>query len=267
MSAMIYTRKLRVINPEPLRLPGAEMAYATSVRYLGVQLDAKLYWREHIETQMSRTYASQWACKRAMGRDWGFSPKISLWLYKMVLLPRLMYAAVVWWPSAKRVEIRNRLTCLRRNFPRAATGAMRTIPTDPLDVPSLDHLVVSRAESTAYRHMCQGKWMQAEAAHVKLEILKKNRWNMYRDRMTKKYQIRNAFKTYIPERENWETVEKTGTNVRHWYTDGSGYRGYFGAGLYGPEENYRCNWSLGTMATVFQAELPPIKKCSELLVS
>ncbi|XP_011305778.1 uncharacterized protein [Fopius arisanus] len=86
--------------------------------------------------------------------------------------------------------------------------------------------------------------------------------------MTKKYQIRKAFKTYIPEKENWKTVSETpATNVMHWYRDGSGYKGCFGAGLYEPGKNYKRNWFLGTMATVFQAEVLGIKKCSELLVS
>ncbi|XP_011311581.1 uncharacterized protein [Fopius arisanus] len=167
---MIFTRKYKVVTPRPLRLGGAEIAYATSVRYLGVQLDQKLHWKEYIKTELSKTYASLWACKK--GRDCGFSPKISIWLYKMVLLQRLMSAAVVWWLTAERAEVRNRLKALQGNFLRAATGAMKTTPTDALeavlDLPPLGLLLVGKAELTAYRLVCPGEWIPARAAYTEL---------------------------------------------------------------------------------------------------
>ncbi|KAK0082663.1 hypothetical protein PV326_007085 [Microctonus aethiopoides] len=37
--------------------------------------------------------------------------------------------------------------------------------------------------------------------------------------------------------------------VLHWYTDGSGYGGKYGAGLYDFGEDYRDNWLLGSLST------------------
>ncbi|KAK0076953.1 hypothetical protein PV325_004638 [Microctonus aethiopoides] len=51
----------------------------------------------------------------------------------MVLLPRLTYAAVVWWPRVRKEETRIRLRSLQGHFPRAATGAMKTTPYDALE--------------------------------------------------------------------------------------------------------------------------------------
>ncbi|XP_015123709.1 uncharacterized protein LOC107045838 [Diachasma alloeum] len=154
-STMIFTRKYKVVTPEPLRFGGAEIAYATSVRYPGIQLDPKLQWNEHIKSQIGKTYASLWACRRAMGRNWGFSPKISMWLYKMVLLPRLTYAALVWWPRAEKVEIRNRRKALQGNFLRAAPEALRMTPIDALevalDLPPRDLLVHWYTNGSRYK--------------------------------------------------------------------------------------------------------------------
>lgn len=94
-SAMIFTR-YKIEQIESLKYRGVSIEYVKSVKYLGILLDPKLHWKLHVTEQIGKTFASLWACERAIGRSWGFSPKISLWLYKMVLLPRLTYAAVVW---------------------------------------------------------------------------------------------------------------------------------------------------------------------------
>jgi hypothetical protein len=39
-----------------------------------------------------------------MGKTWEINPKIALWMYKAILLPKLLYAAIVWWPMVSKVE-------------------------------------------------------------------------------------------------------------------------------------------------------------------
>jgi hypothetical protein len=43
-------------------------------------------------------YSSMWVCKRAIGKTWGINPKIALWMYKAILLPKLLHAAIVCGP-------------------------------------------------------------------------------------------------------------------------------------------------------------------------
>ena len=38
-----------------------------------------------------------------MGKTWGISLKVALWMYKAVLLPKILHASVVWWPVVSRV--------------------------------------------------------------------------------------------------------------------------------------------------------------------
>lgn len=82
---------------ELLKYRSVTIEYTKSLKYL-ILLYPKLHWKLHITKQIGKTFASLWVCKRAISRSWSFSPKISLWLYKMVLLPRLTYTAEVWWP-------------------------------------------------------------------------------------------------------------------------------------------------------------------------
>lgn len=135
---------------------------------------------------------------------------------------------------------------------------MKTTPYDTLEVAlnwlPLDLFVKRRAETTVYRLLCQGEWTPASAKHARLDYMKKHPITLKQDRFNRKYQIRKAFKTYVPERENWKNVNKTeGTKV-HWYTDGSGIG-----------EDHRDFWSLRTLSTVFQTEVFAIYQCARLL--
>jgi hypothetical protein len=44
-----------------------------------------------------------------MGKTWGINSKLAAWKYKAILLPKVLYASVVWWPMVSRMETRNLL--------------------------------------------------------------------------------------------------------------------------------------------------------------
>lgn len=58
-------------------------------------LDAKLFWKEHFETQCTRACAHFWMCKKVFGQTWNLRPGIVYWLFSTVFYPRLLYAIVV----------------------------------------------------------------------------------------------------------------------------------------------------------------------------
>ena len=55
-------------------------------------------------------------------------------MYKAILLPKLLYVSVVWWPMVRRLEARNLLRSLQGGYLRAAVGSMKTTPTEALEV-------------------------------------------------------------------------------------------------------------------------------------
>jgi hypothetical protein len=52
-----------------------------------------------------------------------------------------------------------------------------------------------------------------------------------------------------------------------WCMDESGINNCFGAGVYEPTDNHRETIPMGSLSTVFQAEVMAILRCRELLVS
>jgi hypothetical protein len=49
--------------------------------------------------------------------------------------------------------------------------------------------------------------------------------------------------------------------------DGSGINNHFSAGVYGPRDNHRESIPMGSLCTVFQAEVMAIVRCTQLLLS
>ncbi|XP_020296935.1 uncharacterized protein LOC109861622, partial [Pseudomyrmex gracilis] len=270
--AMIFIRKYKSEAIEPLRLWREDIEYVQSVKYLGVHLDTKLNWKTHLDIKRSKFYASYWACRRAMGKSWGINITTTLWIYKAVLVPRLTYAAVVWWPRVEKMESKNLLKSLHNNYLRAAVGTMRTTPTEALEValciPPLRLTIISAAKLTAYRLRCQEEWRDFEVSHTRLEFLHKPPFTLKQDRISRIRQVDKTFSINLTTRADWKNRNlQIQPGIHAWFTDGSGANGCYGAGIYCPGSNHREFFSLSKLTTVFQAETLAILKCGRLLLS
>jgi hypothetical protein len=94
----IFTRKYKPEHIKPLRLKGEEIAFTNTVKYLGVLLDPKLNWKQHLRDKRKKFYSSMWARRRAMGKSWGNNSMLALWMFKAILLPKLLCVSAVCGP-------------------------------------------------------------------------------------------------------------------------------------------------------------------------
>ncbi len=78
---------------------------------------------------MKKGLRALWSCNAYIGRTWGLSPKMALWLYKRAIIPKITYVAVVWWDGMDVALARSELERLQRAACIMITGAMRTTPT------------------------------------------------------------------------------------------------------------------------------------------
>jgi hypothetical protein len=217
-------------------------------------------------------YSSTWVCIRGMGETWGINSRLALWMYKAILLPKLLYVSEVWWPMVSRVEARNLLQSRQGSYLGAAVESIKTTSIEVLDVTlcqtPLDLTAFEAAGLTAYRLKCQEEWMDTELHHAKLDFLWKHPFTLNQDRILKKYQLVKPFKIWIPTQQYWQKPDKIiDPNVGLWFTDGSGIHHCFGAGFYRPLYNYRESIPMGSLSTVFSAEMMDILRCRELLLT
>ena len=207
-----------------------------------------------------------------MGKTWGINPRLGLWIYKAILLPKLLYASVVWWPTVSSVEARNLLQSLVGSYVRAAVESMKMTLAEALEVAlsqtALDRATIEPVRLTAYRLKCQGEWRDTGLGHTKLDFLWKDLFTLNQDRILKKYQLVKPFKMWISTRQDWQKPDNIiDPNVDCWFTDGSGICDCSGADIYVPLYNYRENIPIGSLSKVFYAKVVAILRCTELLLT
>jgi hypothetical protein len=62
-NVMIFTKRYKPVTIKPLRFKGEENAFTNTVKYLGVLLDPKLNWKQHLKEKRKKFYSSVWVCR------------------------------------------------------------------------------------------------------------------------------------------------------------------------------------------------------------
>ena len=128
---MLTTRKRSM--KWKLHLNEKEARITDHFKYLGVVVDKKLTWREHIayldkkiSIMLDRIRKFSWM---QFDLEWRLKRK----LYFSVFLPTLTYASAIWFSDlANRANYLDRLRGIQRRFVIAATGAYKCTPNERL---------------------------------------------------------------------------------------------------------------------------------------
>lgn len=267
---VVFTRKRRLGQMPEVNLFNQTLRCSGSTKYLGIIIDSKLTWKEHLSSKIKKANNTLWACKRAFSNTWGLKPKIHHWIYTGIVRPMITYGAIIWWPVTKTAKSRALLDSVQRLACMGTTGAMRTAPTRAIErlvgLPPLHLFLENEALRTAYRLQGLGHLRDNKCprGHIRL-------WNeatlscpallMKRDKTLPSIQPRGPLKFFFPSREEWRPESGTPDDGVIWYTDGSGTGNGAGAGVYGETTGARLSYALGSYASVFQAEIYAILKC------
>ena len=106
-----FTRKRKLLGFFEPQFFGVKLSLSGSVKYLGVILDSRLTWKEHVDVKMRKAHNLLWACRRACAARWGLKPKVVHWLYIATVQPS---ASSVWWPGCQTASATKRLSKVQR---------------------------------------------------------------------------------------------------------------------------------------------------------
>jgi len=150
-----FTRRRKLTGFFEPRLFGKTLQRSMSVKYLGVILDSRLTWKEHVDVKVKKAKNSMWACRRACGVTWGLKPRVVHWLYIAIVRPSVTFASFGWWPGFQTISAKRKLSRVQRFACLGITGAMHTTPTHAVEalmcLPPLDLVVQSEARSAAHQ--------------------------------------------------------------------------------------------------------------------
>ena len=94
--SVMFTWKRKLNFSLPLKIDNDIVEVESSTKFLGVVLDSKLAWNEHISNQCKKAKGILMQCRKSVGRTWGFTPKTMKWIYTAGVRPILSYGAVIW---------------------------------------------------------------------------------------------------------------------------------------------------------------------------
>ena len=120
-TAVIFTRKTSGKENVNLSINGSLITIASEVKFLGVILDDKLTWRQHVDYVETKCKARLNLMRCVIGRKWGASKRALMSIYRMLIRSLIDYASIAYDTANKTIKKRlgtiqskaMRITCLQ----------------------------------------------------------------------------------------------------------------------------------------------------------
>jgi len=278
---ILFSRKYKKVLPADLLRMGEQVIpLSDSTRYLGVIVDKKLSWHEHVETKLKAAKSKLVRLRSVVGALWGPRPELLKWAYTGIVRPGFAYANIVWSHVIsgsvvlkQKVQRLNRLAALflapiRQNTPVAALEVLYDIL--PMDL----YLKGERMKGylrtkPLHRHrwngVGEGNKFRGHRLTIEHEMEYNPELSIANDRIPLEFYWDKKF------RVNLASFEKGVPNSSdEWqiYTDGSGKDDMTGAGFVIYQNKKKIVWKayhLQPHNTVFQAEMFGIYKATQEL--
>ncbi len=106
---------------DAIKLNGQNIEVTNTVKFLGITLDSKLSFKQHIDNISKKATAILMQCRKAVGPTWGLTPQTCRWIYTAVVRPTLTYGSTIWIRGLNTQENQNNLRKVQRRAMLLAT--------------------------------------------------------------------------------------------------------------------------------------------------
>jgi len=114
-------------RPDSARIPASE-----TVRYLGVILDPRQSYWDHVVSLRNKNKDMFRRLRRMTSANWGLGRNAARRIYTAVFIPRITYAAEIWWKTCNFKKSIKLLGSVQRDPLLAITSCYRTASTNCL---------------------------------------------------------------------------------------------------------------------------------------
>jgi hypothetical protein len=246
-----FINKRKVGDLRSLTLHGKKLKMLGEVKYLGVILDTKLNWNQHLQKIIRKAQTTFVVVRRMCGKKWGLSPNMVPWLYTRVITPSILHA-LVWWPKVKQKTTKIQLGTTQGMACLAITGAMKSNPTAPMEVllnlTPLDLLIMAEARMALYRLHILRQLSVPNTVSGLLTIWKNvgdPLLDMWWDYTIPVYRHSKIFNV-ITDQDYWRNKDPVfPEDTLIWFTDSSRSDSGTGSGIFGTRPNRSFSFPLG----------------------
>ena len=257
-----FTNRRKTEGLGPLTLHGKELKMLDEVKYLGVTLDSRLNWNQHLHKIIRKAQTTYAVVRSICGKKWGLRPNMVHWLYTRVIRPSTLHGALVWWSKVMQKTTKTQLGRIQRMACLPITGAMKLTPTAAMEIllnlTPLDLVIMAEARMALYRlHILK------QPADCKTESGLLSIWknvsdpilDMQSDYTIPVYYYSKIFSVII-DWDYWRNKDPAfPEDALIWFTDGSRANSGTGSGIFGLRPNRSFSFPLGKFATVFQTKI------------
>ncbi|KAL0811622.1 hypothetical protein ABMA28_009992 [Loxostege sticticalis] len=253
--AMTLTRKLKHDTPH-IVMGGSDVGMLNKIKVLGLTIDDKLTFNDHIALQTRKALDIYKQIARAAKVTWGLHPEIIRLIYNATIEPIVMYAAPAWAPAAEKIGVRKLLDSVQRGFAQKLCKSYRTVSLhSALTLAGILPLDLRIQEAAALYETKRGSPLPElgdRETESRVGFAETPHPAMHMD-------IR------FERLEDQSLVDRHNVQEVRIFTDGSKIEGKVGAALSiwkGESEVRNQKFSLSAYCTVYQAELLAICKAT-----
>ena len=279
----------------PIKVGNTTIGLSNSAKFLGVTLDSKLNFNEHITNITKKATASLMQCRRAVGPTWGLTPKTCNWIYKTVIRPILSYCCSIWIRGTETLHNTKKLKRVQALALRIMTGAMPSTPFISLnyltETPDIIIYLQGEAAKGAARLRAYDSWSLETYAPTKgtikahttinnkfiedLNIPPKEERDLSKPTLNldRTFTVTTSGDNNLEYRNNLPyIIDNLPSDTITCYTDGSSTSSGCGAGYIITTDNNNTildekSFKLPDYCTVFQAELTAIREACTYLAN
>ena len=159
---LVTRRKRREDKKIIIYMNSSPIEQVTQMKYLGIILDQKFKFQEHIKYAAERCTKLIYNLSRAARLQWGIKQEAIATIYKGAILPLLSYGAPVWIEAMKHYHNRQKLKRVQRLINLRMARAFRTTSGDALCILTGMKPIIIKIEETVKQHEFKGRQPQQE---------------------------------------------------------------------------------------------------------